>query len=901
MSDSDSNHPTNKTPGTTQKIGPAVRATLVVEGFRLIQKLGEGGMGEVYEAEQVDPVRRRVALKIIKRGLESKEVLARFESERQALALMNHPNIARVFDAGTTKNGRPYFVMEHVPGVPFMRYCDQNRLTTRERLELFVQVCHGVQHAHHKGVIHRDIKPSNVLVMLQDSKPVPKIIDFGIAKATSQRLTEESVFTAIGAFIGTPEYMSPEQADLTGLDVDTRTDVYSLGVMLYEALAGAKPLDSAKLRKVGFEEMRRVILEEEPQRPSARLSSFGERMTEAAATRGTEPSSLERQLRGDLDWITMKAIEKDRTRRYDSPGELASDIERHLDNEPVLAGPPSASYRMGKFVRRHTVGVVAGGLVVGALVLGVAGATIGMAKARTAEREAAREAATARLVSEFLVGLFQVSDPSRGRGETITVREILDQGSEKINRELAEEPLVRARMMSTMGEVYQSLGLYAESQELFEQALDIREDVLPPGDVDVADSCNSLGRVLREQADYHRAQTMLERALEIYEGALGPEDQSVAVVLNNLGLLHVDAGEYEAAMECYQRAREIDRITLDPGDPRRAATLQNFAILQVRLRNFDEAGALFEQALTIRERAYGPDHIRVAQSLGSLGGVLNDSGRFREALPYYEQSLAIKEKVLGPDHPDVAASLANLGALFRTLGELETARPVLERSISVYRKALGPEHPDVAEPMTTLAIIDAMSGRLDEAQSLFEGALAIREGALGPDHPDVAISLNNLGVFFRRSGDSQTARGFYQRSLEVHEQSLGPDHPDVAMALTNLANLYVDLDELDRAEAAYRRALEIREEALGPGHPDVANTLDGMATLAVARGDLERALGYSERALKIREESLGAVHPTTAEALAGIARLRRQLGDEAGADDADARAAEIRTKLDAAT
>jgi serine/threonine protein kinase len=367
MPDEEQHPPKVETEEATEELTPKEDLPQSVPGFHLRQKLGEGGMGEVFEAEQLEPVRRRVALKLIKRGMESKEVLARFDSERQALALMSHPNVAQVYDAGTTTDGRPYFVMEFVQGVSVPQYCDTNRLTTAERLGLFTQICDGVQHAHHKGVIHRDIKPSNVLVKVQDSKPVPKIIDFGVAKAISQRLTEQTLFTAIGEFIGTPEYMSPEQAEMTELDIDTRTDVYSLGIVLYEMLVGAQPFDARELRRSGFDEMRRKIREEEPPRPSVRLSGMGEESTSAAKNRRSESSTLARQLHGDLDWITMKALEKDRTRRYDSPGELAADIGRHLRDEPVLAGPPSTTYRVKKFVRRHTVGVAASALVVLAL------------------------------------------------------------------------------------------------------------------------------------------------------------------------------------------------------------------------------------------------------------------------------------------------------------------------------------------------------------------------------------------------------------------------------------------------------------------------------------------------------------------------------------------------------
>ena len=363
--------------------------------YRLLQRIGEGGMGEVWEAEQLEPVKRRVALKVIKRGMDTQRVVARFEAERQALAMMNHANVARVFDAGETPRGRPYFVMEYVKGDRITSYCDRNRLSTQQRLELMRQVCDGVQHAHQKGIIHRDLKPSNILVTLEgSSEPTPKIIDFGVAKATHHQLTEATLFTELGQMIGTPEYMSPEQAEMTGVDVDTRTDVYSLGVVLYELLTGALPFGSRELREAGLAEIQRRIREDDPPRPSTRVSSLGKESVDVAQHRRTETPELVRRLRGDLDWITMKALEKDRSRRYASPADLAADLERHLRDEPVEAASPSLAYRSRKFVRRHKIGVAAGVAVLAMLLLGIAGTTSGLVRAKRAESDAVVGAAT---------------------------------------------------------------------------------------------------------------------------------------------------------------------------------------------------------------------------------------------------------------------------------------------------------------------------------------------------------------------------------------------------------------------------------------------------------------------------------------------------------------------------
>jgi serine/threonine protein kinase/Flp pilus assembly protein TadD len=377
--------------------------------YKLLQQIGEGGCGMVYMAEQEEPVRRRVALKVIKLGMDTKSVIARFEAERQALAMMDHPNIAKVLDAGATETGRPFFVMELVRGIKITEYCDQNNLSTRERLGLFIQVCHAIQHAHQKGIIHRDIKPSNILVTLHDGVPVPKVIDFGIAKATQGRLTDQTLFTAFEQFIGTPAYMSPEQAEMSGLDIDTRSDIYALGVLLYELLTGQTPFDPKTLVASGLDQMRRTIREQEPQRPSTRLSTMVDSdLTTTAKHRQTDAPKLIHLLRGDLDWIAMKALEKDRTRRYETANGLATDVQRYLSNDPITARPPSSLYRFQKLIRRNKLAFAAGAAVAAALILGTTISTalfIQERKARKRADEAERTQADLRKKAEIGLAL----------------------------------------------------------------------------------------------------------------------------------------------------------------------------------------------------------------------------------------------------------------------------------------------------------------------------------------------------------------------------------------------------------------------------------------------------------------------------------------------------------------
>ena len=445
--------------------------------YRLIQKLGEGGMGEVWLAEQSKPVRRRVALKLIKVGMDTREVVARFDSERQALALMDHPAIAKVFDAGSTPEGRPYFVMEYVAGIPITAYCDKHKLTTRQRMELFIQVCDGVQHAHQKAIIHRDLKPSNILISEVDGKPMPKIIDFGLAKATSQRLTDGSMYTRVGTLLGTLEYMSPEQADSAGEDIDTRTDVYSLGVVLYQLLVGALPLD---LKKLAYDEMLRRLRDTDVPKPSSRILAQGGDSAIAAKNRGTDAPSLTRQLRGDPDAVVLKALEKDRKRRYASPSELAADLGRYLRNEPVSAHTPSAAYRTRKYIRRHRLGVaVATGLLAILPAFAVV-QRVQLQRTRLERDRANRERDRATRITDFMTGMFQVSDPNEQRGNSVTAREILDKASNDIRTGMTKDPDAQAQMMQVMGDVYNSLGLFSRARDLDQQSLDIRRRLLGP-------------------------------------------------------------------------------------------------------------------------------------------------------------------------------------------------------------------------------------------------------------------------------------------------------------------------------------------------------------------------------------------------------------------------------------
>jgi eukaryotic-like serine/threonine-protein kinase len=771
----------------TITLTPTGAAAQTIGPYHLLQKIGEGGMGEVWVAEQLKPIHRRVALKLIKAGMDTRQVIARFESERQALALMDHPAIAKVFDAGETADGRPYFVMEYVQGIPITKYCDQNRLTTKERLDLFRHICEGVQHAHQKAIIHRDLKPSNILVTVQDGIAVPKIIDFGVAKATAQSLTERTMYTELGMLIGTPEYMSPEQAEMSGQNVDTRTDVYSLGAILYELLVGALPFDPKELRRAGFDEIRRKIREEDPPRPSTKLSTMGDASTTQAQNRRTERPTLIREIRGDLDWITMKALEKDRTRRYGSPSDLAADIDRYLHHQPIVARPPSTVYKTTKFVRRHRFGVgVASAIAV--LLIGFSVTTAIQARRIARERDRAnQEAEASRQVSDFLTGLFKVSNPSEARGNSVTAREILDKGADKIARDLQGQPVVQGKLMSTMGLVYDSLGLFGPAQTLLEKALDTRTKVLGPDHPDVAGALGQLGTVMWHKGDFAKAKDFMEQALAINEKKFGPEAAQVAASLHNLGTLNWSWGKY------------------------------------------GEARNLLERALAIREKILGPDHADVATTLNSLGAIAYKEGNLKKAGEIWERTLAIREKTLGPDHPYLAQTLNNLAIVYAYSGDPKRSVPLLERVVQIQEKVLGPMHPDLASGLSNLGDAIWKSGDIIKAKPYFDRAVAIMESA-SPNNPELARFLDRQAMALLEEKDLKGAQRIYERSLALRQKALGPENPEVAESLSGLAYCASQADRFKEAEALYERALTLVRKPDGSYYPSAYDVLKGFAT-----------------------------------------------------------------------
>ena len=711
--------------------------------YRLVRVLGEGGMGTVYEAEQLEPVHRRVALKIVKPGMDTREVVARFMTERQALAAMDHAFVAKVFDAGQTAAGRPYFVMELVEGVPLLDYADARRLSLVERVRLFILICQAVQHAHLKGVVHRDLKPSNVLVTETADTPAPKIIDFGIAKAVGGDWPGSVAgFTRTNQPLGTPAYMSPEQAGFGRLDVDTRTDVYSLGVILYELLAGCLPADPAA---TGYPEFLSSLAKGElsAARPSTRVC-LPQTGAEIAAARSTTPAGLKRQLDGDLDWIVMKALEVDRGRRFETALALADDLQRYMSEKPVTARPPTFSYQFSKFVRRHRVQVVAASVAVVALLVGTIAAGVGMVRATRAEATARQEAATSRQVSDFLVRLLSLSNPDRAPGGPTTVRELLERGAGTIETDLKGQPAVQANLFGTLSIVYEALGQYPESKRFAEKSLGLPRTAGRDGDLQTASLFLQLGRAHQRLGDMAQTRTSYEQALAIRLRVLGENDLDVARVLNNLGALHGQMERYAEATSAHERALAIQRRVGGPRHKDVGNSLRGLAIVQDRQGRVEEGLVLFRQAQEIAEATYGSDHTFTATGLQDIAVSLRTLNRHAEARPLLERSLAILKRIHGPDHPTVSFTAHTLGRVMVAQGELKAARPMLEDAFRIRMTTMGPHNPRTADVAESLGLLWVSLGDLDKGRKLLEQALRGHEQAYGSDHTSTLETHGNL-------------------------------------------------------------------------------------------------------------------------------------------------------------
>ena len=867
----------------------AVIGTLVAGRYKVRQAIGEGGMGTVYFAEQIQPVRRQVALKLIRAGMDSRQVLARFESERQALALMDHPNIARVLDAGTTESGRPFFVMELVKGIPLTDFCDQHRLDLPTRLNLFRQICSAVQHAHQKGIIHRDLKPTNILVEDHAGTPVPKVIDFGLAKATSGlSLTEASLFTAFGTIAGTPLYMAPEQATFNSLDVDTRADIYSLGVILYELLTGTTPIRKESLQRAALDEVMRVIREEEAQVPSHRIST-SEALPSVAATRQVEPIRLGRLVRGDLDWIVMKALAKDRSRRYDSAIGLANDVERFLHDEPVTAGPPTARYRTAKFIRRHRGQVIAASLVVLALIGGTVGTTLGLIEARrqrdlsraeTAAKERARAAevdqrhkaeaaqqAEARSrqtaerrsdqlgkVNEILGSIFRDLDLNQaekeGKPVAAAIGERLDQASVALEGESIGDPLTVARMQMTLGQAQSSLGYYKKAIDLLERSRATLLQRLGPNDRTTLSCIVPLAWSIEMDGQQDRAIAMLEPAIAVMKLQLGPDDLVTLGSMNNLAFAYLDAGRLDGSIALFEQVLEARRAKLGPDHRDTLDSMDGLALACQFAGRIDRAIPLHEQALASCQARLGPDHPSTLMAMSNLAIDYLVSGQFDRCIALNELTVAGRRAKLGPDNGYTTVSLGNLGTAYHADGQIERAIPLLEQSLQVHKAKYGPDHPDTLVGDHYLAIAYRDAGQFHRALPLLDHTYAALKAALGPKHYRTLKCLNSLATTYRVAGSCDRAIPLHEQAIEADRATLGPDHPQTLTAMAQLARDYSAAGRYDRAIPLFQQALAGRRFKLGPDHPDNLMDMTDLARAHAGAGAVDKAIALDRECLE---------------------------------------------------
>jgi serine/threonine protein kinase len=720
-----------------------------IDKYKLLHVLGEGGMGIVYLAEQKHPIRRQVALKVIKPGMDSKRVIARFEAERQALALLDHPNIAHVHDAGTTESGRPYFVMEYVKGLSIIEYCDRHKLTIEERLDLFRQICLAVHHAHQKGIIHRDIKPSNILVSTEDDKATPKIIDFGVAKAIAQPLTERTLATEESQLLGTPEYMSPEQADMATEDIDTRSDIYSLGVLLYVLLTGVLPFDSDTLRTGGIEHIRQIIREIDPKTPSTRLTRLGEEAKKVAEKRRTEVGALAKCLHRELEWIPLKAMRKERSERYRSASEFADDIENYLKGTPLLAGPPSVIYRLKKFIRRNRVLVAAAFIVAVTFLLGLVATT-------TMYLRAEHQAQISEAISTFLRNdLLASVNPGRGKGRDVTVRSFLDTASESLNGKFKNEPLVEASIRDTIGSTYRDLGEQEAAEPHLERALQIRQEYLGTEHLDTLDSVDILAWLRFDQARYEEAAELLENAMSTSRRVLGEEHIRMLSFANTLGCVYICLGLYDDAEQLYLKGIPTALRVLGEKNNLSLFMVGNLGQTYTAQGRYNEAERKLLETLRLRDGFWDDENIWTLTYEGFLADLYIKQKRYDDAERLYRKILPIQRRI--DKHYRTLWSVGGLAQVCTCLRKYDEAEKFFAEALEGWRKQLGDNHPGTLRCKNDLAVLYKEQARYEDAEPLLLEAINGRRLKLGDTHPHTLQSFNNLIELYEAWGKSEKA------------------------------------------------------------------------------------------------------------------------------------------------
>ena len=824
--------------------------------YRLVRELGHGGMGVVYLAERADgQFEQRVALKLIKRGMDSDEILRRFLAERQVLARLSHAHIARLLDGGVTVEGQPWFAMEYVGGVPLNRYCEAQGLGVEERLRLFGEVCEAVQYAHQNLVVHRDLKPSNILVTAAGET---KLVDFGIAKLLYQESADEAV-THTEYRLMTPEYAAPEQ--LRGEPVTTATDVYALGAILYQLLTGRH---AHQLAGRTAAERERVICQVEPEPPSV-------------VVRGTPQDRLRRRLAGDLDTIVLKALRKEAARRYSSVEGLREDLERHRTGLPVRARPDSVTYRARKFLGRHRLGAGVAAVVFLSLAAGLAG-TLWQAQATS------REAAKARAVKNFVVGLFRVSQPEESRGREITARELLERGARRIDTGLTRQPELQAELLDVLGVIHRDLGLYPEADSLLRRAVQLSRATYGENHPEVAAMLTDWSAVLAARGEYGRAESLLVRAHGILRRTRGPEDTTLTAALGALASVQRLRGNFARAESLYREALRIDRGRRGGGQLRVAEDLDNLGLILEEAGDLLRADSSYQEALALRRGLLDPDHPQVITSLHHLATLREKQGEFAEAERLEREVLERRRRLYPEGHPEVAYALQNLANTLLIQAAYAEAESLNLEALAILRARLGPDHPETVELMSNLATLKYEKGDLKGAEVGFRVVLAAWKSSLGDDHPTTLQALNDLAAVLKYQRRFSEAEPLYREGLAVRRKRLGDSHPSVAESWGNLAELLWDRGDLAEAEQAYREALAIYSAALPARHVFISGTLLGVGGVLTDRGRASEAEPLLRDGLAMRIEKLGAGDRRTARAQRLLGHCLLVLGHRAEAE-----------------
>jgi serine/threonine protein kinase len=890
--------------------------------YRILQKIAEGGMGAVYMAQQSEPIKRRVALKLIKAGRDTEQIIARFEAERQALAMMDHANIARIFDAGTTDDGSPYFVMELVNGIPLTEYCDNNKLSIQQRLELFVPVCKAVQHAHTKGIIHRDLKPSNVLVGLYDGVPVPKVIDFGLAKATEHQLvlTDKTMFTEFGQIVGTLQYMSPEQAEMNQLDIDTRTDVYSLGVMLYELLTGSTPLDNQTMKDQALLKVLEFIRESEPPRPSTRLSDSGDAISGVSKQRRIEPSRLQKILKGELDWIVMKSLEKDRRRRYETANDFAQDISRFLTGEVVVARPASKSYQIQKFLRKNKGTVTSLATIMALLIFGIAGTTWYAVKAEAARKNIEKALKRSTETLNIVRNSFRITDPDSGFDAGLLATDVLKTAHQSLETsELDDEG--KSEFLNTLTGCFSGIGDYRSGVETAIEEVDLKSNILGATHEDTLNAMNSLSFAYKKLDEINKAVSWDEKTYESYVATKGQEHPDTLNSLNSLAGSYRILGQHEKAIELLEVATHGLKGASGEEDEFSLTASINLGAAYVATGQEEKGVKLLESCNRKCTEVLGelaPPTLTAANNL-AIG--YSKTGKMKLAIETWERILPAMEQKLGVDHPETVVSKSNLAAAYKDMGRAFESIEMLENAYRRSKEALGEKHSSSLSIANSLAVAYQEGNRLDDALPLLKltrldlqerygasnrrtlittGNLANLYGKLGRYDEAIPMLEKTLQSLKKESGDSKpatlamanmlasTCRAAkkYDRAIELGEESVakmktkwGEKNSFTLTGMNNLALIYREAGNLENAHKLFAETLTGLQENLGPTHPNTLTTMYNLADVYLDKKEFSKAEAMFRETMALRKTELGETHFNTIDSICSVAEALDNQGE----------------------